>query len=85
MPNFILNDKRMNRYKDITGHSGVTAYEIEDDSIKIEFNHDAVYLYTYKSAGKRTIEKMKQLAQSGKGLSTYISQVVREKYQTKIK
>lgn len=75
----------MKRYKDITGHSGVTAFEIEEDGIKIEFNHDAVYLYTYASAGKRTIEKMKRLATTGKGLSTYISQVVREKYKTKIK
>lgn len=77
--------KAMKRYKDITGLSGVTAYEFGEDSITVEFNHDAVYLYTYASTGKRTIEKMKRLANAGKGLSTYISQVVKDKFETKIK
>ena len=75
----------MKRYKDITGHSGVTAYEADGESITVEFNHDAMYLYTYASAGKRTIEKMKRLAEEGKGLSTYISQVVKDKFETQIK
>lgn len=77
--------KAMKRYKDITGLSGVTAYEAGKDSITVEFNHDTVYLYTYASSGKRTIEKMKRLANAGKGLSTYISQVVKDKFETKIK
>ena len=75
----------MKQYKDITGTSGVTAYEENSDSISIEFNHEAVYLYTYSSAGKRAIEKMKKLAGAGKGLSTYISQHIQDKYESKIK
>jgi hypothetical protein len=75
----------MERYKNIEGHSGVTGYHITPDSISVEFNHDAVYQYTYNSAGKRAVEKMKQLAATGKGLSTYISQTVREKFEQKIK
>ena len=71
----------MERYKNLEGHSGVTGYEISDDSIRVEFNYDTVYEYTYASAGKRIIEKMKKLAVAGKGLSTYISQTVREKFE----
>lgn len=75
----------MKRYKNLEGHSGVSAYEAGQESISIEFNHDAVYLYTYASAGKRTIETMKRLAEAGKGLSTYISRYVREKFEKKLK
>ena len=58
----------MKQYKDITGTSGVTAYEENSNSISIEFNHEAVYLYTYSSAGKRAIEKMKNSPKPAKGL-----------------
>lgn len=75
----------MKRYKDITGHSGVTAYSILPTAISVEFNHDAVYRYTHASAGQAVIEKMKQLAVSGKDLSTYISQYVRDKFETQLK
>ena len=77
--------KIMKRYKDITGRSGVTAYETGPDNICVEFNSDAVYVYTYASAGKRVVERMKKLAVAGKGLSTYISQKVKEKFESKLK
>ena len=75
----------MKKYKDITGNSGVTAYEIGEKSISVEFNHDSIYLYSYTSAGKTNIEKMKRLAVKGKGLSTYISQYVKDKFETQLK
>ena len=75
----------MIRYKNLEGHSGVTAYESGTDSIAVEFGHETVYLYTYKSAGSAIIEQMKKLAQKGKGLSTYISQKVKDKYERKLK
>ncbi len=75
----------MKKYKDITGNSGVTAYAIDSKSISVEFNHEAIYLYSYASAGKKTIEKMKRLATDGKGLSTYISQAVKDKFEKQLK
>ena len=75
----------MKRYKNITGQSGVTAYNISPTGIDIEFNLDAVYRYTYASAGKAIIEKMKRLALNGEGLSTYISQHVKDKFETQLK
>lgn len=77
--------KSMERYKNITGNSGVTAYGIGEDSISVEFGHDTLYLYTYASTGKRSIEKMKRLATDGKGLSTYISRYVKDKFEKQLK
>lgn len=75
----------MERYKNLEGHSGVTSYTIEADGIIVEFNHDTVYRYTYASAGRKVIDKMTRLAEAGKGLSTYISQTVRDKFELKLK
>jgi len=71
-------------YKNISQKSGVKAYAIEPEGIKVEFENDGTYLYTYKSAGKAAIEKMKKLAQSGKSLSTFISQKIKDKFAKKI-
>jgi len=75
----------MKKYLNKEGHSGVTGYEVSTAGISVEFNHDAVYLYTYKSAGKKAIEKMKELAEAGRGLSTYISQNVKENFEKKVR
>jgi hypothetical protein len=75
----------MENYKNTKGHSGVTGYEISANSITVVFNNDTAYRYTYKSTGKKAIEKMKQLAKTGRGLSTYISQNVREAFESKIR
>jgi hypothetical protein len=53
--------------------SGVIAFEIRTDAIVVKFQ-EHTYLYTYKSAGKSTIERMKKYALAQKGLSTFISQ-----------
>ena len=74
----------MKKYLNKEGHSGVTGYEISTSAISVEFNYNTVYLYTYKSAGKKVIEKMKELAEAGRGLSTYISQTVRENFEKKV-
>ena len=54
--------------------SGVIAYEIGEDFIDVQFRTKEKYRYSYKSAGEAAIEKMKELAKAGKGLSTFISQ-----------
>jgi hypothetical protein len=73
----------MQRYKNSV-NSGVLAYEIGDDRIKVKFLDGTVYLYTYQSAGAKNIEQMKALAQIGKGLTTFINQSVREQYAIKV-
>ena len=74
----------MHRYKNISGESGVVAYDIGRRSTTVEFNSGDRYLYTDDSAGADNITEMQRLATLGSGLSTYISQIVRERYAQKL-
>jgi len=73
----------MERYRDRDGDSGVYAYEIGADFIRVQFEDGGVYLYTYASAGSRNIEHMKNLARSGDGLNAFITRAVRKGYERK--
>ncbi len=75
----------MQRYRNRSGDSGVVAYATREDSICVEFSSGEVYLYTSASTGRERVERMKALAQSGRGLSTFISQEVRGAYARKLR
>ncbi|HXA17149.1 MAG TPA: hypothetical protein VN380_09170 [Thermoanaerobaculia bacterium] len=66
--------QRMQAYLNLSGDSGIRSYEIGPSFIRVQFHRGDPYLYTYQSAGRDNVEHMKQLAASGKGLSTFISQ-----------
>jgi len=71
----------LKKYRNVSGKSGVSAYEIGEDFILIQFvNTRETYVYNYGMPGRETVEQMKALARSGKGLSTFISQVVKDDY-----
>jgi hypothetical protein len=70
----------MVRYKNLDGNSGVVAYEAGVDFIKVQFAGGVVYLYNNTTSGKNHVEQMKALAARGRGLSTYISTVVKDRY-----
>jgi len=73
----------MEKYPNKSGDSGVTHYEIGGDYIAIRFkNKFETYIYSNSKIGKQHLAKMKKLAISGKGLSSYISQhpVVKNNY-----
>lgn len=70
----------MKRYANASGHSGVLAYETRSDAITVKFRDGCVYRYTYASAGRDNIERMKQLAAAGRGLSTFIIRQVQDRY-----
>jgi hypothetical protein len=74
---------KMEKYKDIDGDSGVAAYEIGEDFIRVQFKDNAVYLYTNQSAGSENIAKMKVLAETGDGLNSFINKYVRKNYARK--
>ena len=74
----------MNLYKNLNGESGIDAYEYEARSITVRFSDGGTYLYTYESSGECAIEIMKELADLGIGLATYINQNVRDKYEEKL-
>lgn len=71
-------------YKNLNNNSGVAAYALGKDSIKIRFKEGPVYLYTNKVTGSNNIRQMKKLAKEGRGLSTFISTVVKNKYAEKL-
>ncbi len=75
----------MEQYKNLSGNSGITAFEIGPKSITLEFADGGVYLYTYRSAGRERIEKMKELAMDGRGLNTYINDVFSKGYAEKLR
>ncbi|NML33618.1 hypothetical protein [Paraburkholderia antibiotica] len=75
----------MQRYRNLSGDSGVDAYEPGDDFIKVRFRQGVVYWYTAASVGAAHVDVMKRLAHRGQGLGTYISQhaEVRDGYARK--
>lgn len=75
----------MERYKNLSRNSGVVAYEIGRDSVTVEFQDGAIYLYTHASAGQSNIEQMKVLAAAGRGLSTFIVRHARMAYAAKLR
>ncbi|VXB85017.1 conserved hypothetical protein [Burkholderia sp. 8Y] len=64
----------MQPYRNVAGNSGVTAFEILRDGIRVRFADGRTYLYTYRESGRTHVEQMKQRARAGRGLSSYISQ-----------
>jgi len=74
----------MKPYKNLNGNSGIKAYELLPDGIKIQFADDSIYLYNYEFNGERAIKIMKGLAKKGIGLTTYINQEIRENFAQKI-
>jgi hypothetical protein len=72
----------MQRYQALNGNSGVCAYAVAADAIEVQFG-DHIYRYTYAITGRDHVEAMKQLAENGSGLCTYISRHVRNAYESK--
>jgi hypothetical protein len=73
----------LERYGNLSGNSGVVAYEIARESVTVEFQDGGMYLYTYQSAGRYNVEHMKVLAASGRGLSAFIARHVGKAYAAK--
>ena len=71
----------MERYGNSGGDSGVSAYEIGADYIKVRFSGTSrTYTYSYKKAGSTHVDSMKNLARSGSGLNSYINRYVKHLY-----
>lgn len=72
------------RYESLSGDSGVVSYDLGADSITLQFKNGVVYLYNAEKPGKEHVERMKQLAKAGSGLSTYVSQHVKDAYARRL-
>ena len=71
----------MRHYGAHTRKRGVFAFEIQPDAIDVEFTSGWVYRFSYEKTGALRVERMKQLAESGHGLSTFINRHVRNRYE----
>lgn len=60
----------MKRYKNLSGDTGIEAYETGPDFIRIRFEDGGVYLYTNASTGQDNVAEMKALAEYKKILKT---------------
>lgn len=74
----------MKTYKNLSGSSGVVAYEIGEKYIRLKFEGETgIYTFSYKRPGRRQVEQMKTLALKGQGLSTYIAEEVGANFDSK--
>ncbi len=76
----------MTLYKNLGHNSSVVAYSYDATSITVKFQQPnnsgkLIYHYTNNSAGPRNIEEMKQLADAGIGLNSYIMAYVKKLYE----
>lgn len=74
----------MQNYRNVSGDSGVGAFEIGDGCITVRFTSGATYLYDCASAGSENIVEMHRLAKAGSGLNGFITRRVRTGYARKL-
>ncbi|MDA3876748.1 MAG: hypothetical protein PF483_06640 [Halothiobacillus sp.] len=74
----------MDKYANLSGESHVDCFELGNDRITVQFDDGHAYLYTNDSSDLRNIEQMKSLAIAGRGLNTFISDHVRERYASQL-
>ena len=75
----------MRRYRNSHGNSGVTGFQPGPDYIDIEFRDGRQYRYTYSVPGQREVDTMKQLAESGENLATFINRHVRDRFAIRLR
>ncbi len=72
----------MERYRNLSGNSGVSGYEIGTDYIRVAFNgNPKIYSYSNRGrAGRVHVDNMKRCAVNGLGLNSYINEHVKYLY-----
>jgi hypothetical protein len=65
--------------------SGVAAFRIDQDHIDVLFRRGGIYRYSVRSVGRENLIEMVRLAREGRGLATYINQVVHDRYERQLR
>jgi len=73
----------MQKYSGQIRRGGAVAFEIGPESIEVEFSSGWIYRFTYQRPGALRVERMKELALAGHGLSTFISRHVKNRYESR--
>lgn len=63
----------MKPYKNLGGNSSIVAYDYDTAAIYVQFKGGTVYKYTAEKVGEANFQKMKQLADAGQGLCSFIN------------
>ena len=67
----------MREYRNQNGNSGITAYDIGDDYIDVEFKNGGIYRYEEAAIGRLQFLNMQVLAIMGSGLNAFITMFVK--------
>ena len=70
----------MKTYANLGGKSTVASYEYGPTYITVQFASGKTYTYSYEGAGKSNVDQMKELADSGSGLNSFIRKNVDDMY-----
>ena len=73
----------MQKYAGQTRRGGVVAFEVGPDWIDVQFTSGWVYRFSHQRPGALRVDRMKSLAMSGQGLSTFISRHVKNRYESR--
>ncbi len=73
----------MTLYTNKGGKSGIQSYEIGEDFIKVKFSDGKIYTYNNAVTGEENIKTMKELAENGSGLNSFITTKIDKKYASK--
>ena len=63
----------MKPYQNLTGKSGIVAYDYDDTSIRVQFHDGKTYEYTMAQIGGANLEMLKRCADAGEGLNAAIN------------
>ena len=72
------------RYRNHDGSAGVVAYAVMPHAIAVQFTDGGVYLYNHDCPGRRHVNRMKAIARDGRGLSTYISRHIGNRFAARL-
>ena len=73
----------MPAYANLSGKSGVKAYQLGPGYIVVSFKDGSNYRYDYPTTGQARVDEMSNRARAGFGLNRYISRVVKTAYASK--
>lgn len=79
----ITREPALTPYRNRSGTSGIAAYALLDEGILVRFVDGVTYRYGPQRPGRHHVGKMKSLALGGRGLATYISRYVGDKYEAR--
>lgn len=63
----------MTKYQNLSGRSPIVSYQIQECRIIVWIEGNVPYVYSYETAGKANVERMKHLARSGRGLFDFLT------------